>query len=166
MHARGARRILGREATAQAAHDAVRSKSNPRLPGFASSMPRMAGSGSQSERGSRNRSPAPGEYDPAAGEDVAQRSRRTFNTHASDGRAKFNSEMTRARVKTPGGSEGDPGAYIGPFGDPGVNQGKKETLAAKAGRSFNRDVNQGRGSLKPQRTIVVAVASLCKGRAR
>ena len=92
--------------------------------------------------GSRSSSPSPGAYDAAHGETLSARTRRTFNTSASGGKASFGTFTKRDDKSKSGG--GDPGLYT--VETPGVHTGKAETLSSRSRRSFNRDVNQGRGS--------------------
>lgn len=119
--------------------DDMQSSRNERLPGFNSSVPRLASAARE-----RARSPAPGDYDDFARRTVAATSARTFNRSGSSGDAAF---YTRSpRKGTEATNSGDPGAYIGPFDSPGVHKGGKEMLSGNTQRSFNRDAHAGRDS--------------------
>ena len=114
---------------------AVASKVNPRLPGFGSSSIRAS-------PGSRGGAPSPGAYDAAANETVYARSARSFNTSASAGQANFGSNSNRSSESKRDGI--DPGATT--VENPGVHTGKAESISARSRRSFNRDINSGKGS--------------------
>jgi len=78
---------------------------NPRLPGFASSVPRTFGSNE------RDRSPGPGVYEALERDTLAARALKSFNT-AAGGKASFGSTSARNVSKT-NTAAGDPGAYGG-----------------------------------------------------
>ena len=115
---------------------------NPRLPGFLSSSPRVAGGGGGggSARG-RSRSPAPGDYDDFANRTLSARSSRSFSNLMAKGEGNFlcSSKQLGSIINK---DAGDPGAYVGPH-SPGVHRGNKESLGAKSTRSFSRDVGAG-----------------------
>ena len=92
--------------------------------------------------GSRSNSPAPGAYEVDHGQTVSARTKRTFNTTASGGKGSFG-----AFSKRDGLAKRDAGADVMYTVDtPGVNTGKAETIGSRSARSFNRDVNSGKGS--------------------
>jgi hypothetical protein len=84
----------------------------------------------------RLRTPGPGAYDSPAHMTISG----SMGTRPT---ASFASNSKRDK-KANNDSAGDPGAYTIDRG--GVQLGKKETIAGRAGRSFNRDVNSGKGS--------------------
>jgi len=90
---------------------------------------------------SRSGVPAPGAYDAAAQETVYARSARSFNTSATTGHANFGSNSTRESKNK---SDGTDKHYT--VESPGVHTGKAESIAARSRRSFNRDINTGKGS--------------------
>ena len=123
--------LSGRSIEAQ-----LSSKTNPRSPGFGSSTTRE-------NAGGRSKSPAPGAYDAAVNQTLEAKSKRSFNTSASMGKANFGTFVPRLKEGKMG-EGGDPGAYS--IENQGVNSGKAESISARSTRSFNRDVGRGRGS--------------------
>jgi len=82
----------------------------------------------------RFRTPGPGAYDVPSHRSIGGSPDRRPS-------ASFASSTTRANKV---GSSGDPGAYD--VEHCGVHAGKKEPISARSRRSFNRDVNTGKGS--------------------
>jgi hypothetical protein len=120
-------------------HDSITKKmavgANPRSPAFGSASVRAGPA-------RRSTSPAPGAYDAAQSETLSARSTRSFNTTAAMGKASFGTFTKIGSSKTAEG--GEPGSYT--VETQGVHTGKAESLASRSKRSFNRDINRGKGS--------------------